>query len=309
MAQLMNNAVSSSCLSRGSTRVLCRMPCDADVRYGDFLSSGRTSLVNSTICMVHRKGVPMYETNMYEGMLAESVSVQGANGDHVPAYLARPLGPGRYPGIVLIHHLSGFDDWYRWVAQEFATRGFVTIAPNLYGREGPGTLEAVAAEVCAAGGVADDQVVGDVEGALRYLRALPYSSGKVGCFGTSSGGRHTVIAAGRIDRFNAAVDCWGGRVVMSQAELTPKQPVAPIDYTKELKCPLLGLFGEEDQAPTPAQVDQHEAELKKYRKTYAFYRYPDAGHDFFNYELPSYRRTPAVDGWEKVFEFLDKYLR
>ena len=40
----------------------------------------------------------MYETNMYEGMLVETVSVPGANGDYVSAYMARPLGPGRYPG-------------------------------------------------------------------------------------------------------------------------------------------------------------------------------------------------------------------
>jgi carboxymethylenebutenolidase len=251
----------------------------------------------------------MYETDMYEGMLAETVSVLGANGDPVPAYVARPLSSGRYPGMVLIHHQSGLDDWYHWVAQEFASRGFVTIAPDLYAREGPGRLAAVAAEVQAAGGIADDQMVGDVAGALRYLRALPYSSGKVGCFGSGSGGRHTVIAASRIERFDAAIDCWGGQVVMAAEELTPRQPVAPIDFTKDLKCPLLGLFGEEDDAPTRAQVDQHEAELKKYRKTYAFHRYANAGHDFFDFEQPSYRRVAAVDGWEKVFEFVEKYLR
>jgi carboxymethylenebutenolidase len=254
-------------------------------------------------------GVLMYETDMYEGMLAETVIVRGANGDNLSAYLARPLAHGRHPGMVLIHHLPGCDEWYQWAAREFANRGFTTIVPNLYDREGPGTPEAVAAAVCAAGGVADEQMVGDVEGALQYLRALPYSSGRVGCFGTSSGGRHTVIAASRIDRFDAAIDCWGGHVVMSPEELTPKQPVAPIDYTKDLKCPLLGLFGEEDQAPTLAQVDQHEAELKKHRKTYEFYRYPHAGHDFLDYEQPTYRRAPAVDSWRKVFSFLDKHLR
>jgi carboxymethylenebutenolidase len=124
--------------------------------------------------------------------------------------------------------------------------------------------------VHASGGIADDQVIGDLEGALRYLRSLPYCSGKVGCFGTCSGGRYAVLAASRIDRFQAAIDGWGGQVVMAHDELTPKQPVAPIEYTKDLKSPLLGLFGEEDEAPTPAQVDQHEAELKKHRKTYEF---------------------------------------
>jgi carboxymethylenebutenolidase len=118
-----------------------------------------------------------------------------------------------------------------------------------------------------------------------------------------------VLAASRIDRFNAAVDCWGEGVVKSQEALTPMQPVAPIDYTTDLKCPLLGIFGEEGQAPSMAQVDQHEAELKNHRKTYEFYRYPNIDHDFIDFERPSYRRVQAVDAWQKMFEFLDKYLR
>jgi len=184
----------------------------------------------------------------------------------------------------------------------------VTISPNLYYRDGHGTPEDVAAKVRAAGGVADDQMVGDVEGALRFLRALPNCSGKVGCFGTCSGGRQTTIAASRIDHFDAAIDCWGGRVVMAQSELNPKNPVAPIDMTRDLKCPLLGLFGNEDQAPTPAQVDQHEAELKRHGKVYEFYRYDGAGHGFFYYDRPAYRQQQAVDGWQKVFAFLEKHL-
>ena len=131
----------------------------------------------------------MYQTNMYEGMLSETVVTRGANGDLINAYLARPLGPGPYPGMVLIHHLPGWDEWYRETTRKFAHHGFVAISPNLYSRDGHGTPEDVAAKVRAAGGVPDDQMVGDVEGSLRYLRALPTSSGKVGCFGTCSGGR------------------------------------------------------------------------------------------------------------------------
>jgi carboxymethylenebutenolidase len=246
---------------------------------------------------------------MYEGMLSETVMIRGANGDLINAYYARPIGSGPFPGMVLIHHMPGWDEWYREATRKFAHHGYLTISPNLYYREGHGTPEDVAAKVRAAGGVPDDRMVGDVEGALRFLRALPYSNGKVGCFGTCSGGRQTVIAASRIDRgFDAAIDCWGGRVVMADADLNPKQPVSPITLTKDLKCPLLGLFGNEDQAPTPAQVDQHEEELKKHNKTYEFYRYDNAGHGFFYYDRPAYRQEQAVDGWKKVFAFLDKYL-
>ena len=250
----------------------------------------------------------MYQTNMYEGMLAETVAMHGANGEVINAYFARPLGPGPFPGMVLIHHLPGWDEWYREATRKFAHHGYATISPNLYSRDGHGTPEDVAAKVRAAGGAPDDQAVGDVEGAMRYLRSLPYGSGKVGVFGTCSGGRQTVLAACRVKGFDAAIDCWGGRVVMTKEELTPKQPVAPVDYTKGLSCPLLGLFGQEDQSPSPAQVAQHEQELKKCGKTYEFHMYPNAGHGFFYYDRPAYRQEQAVDGWKKVFAFLEKYL-
>ncbi len=250
----------------------------------------------------------MYTTDMYEGMLAETVTMAGHKGDLINAYLARPLGPGPYPGMVLVHHLPGWDEWYREATRRFAHHGYVAICPNLYFREGHGTPEDVASKVRAAGGVADDQVIGDLEGALKFLRSLPYSSGKVGVFGTCSGGRHAFLAACRIKGFDAAVDCWGGRVVMSKQELSPKQPVAPIDYTRDLSCPLLGLFGEEDRSPSPDQVKQHEEELKRHGKSYEFHMYPKAGHGFFYYDRPAYRAEQAVDGWAKVFSFLERHL-
>ena len=250
----------------------------------------------------------MYETDMYEGMLAETVSIRGHDGDAINAYFARPLGAGPVPGIVLIHHMPGWDIWYKVATRNFAAHGYAAISPNLYYRAGHGTPDDVAAKVRGDGGVPDDQVVGDVEGAMQHLRSLPYLNGRVGVFGTCSGGRNTVLTVSRVQGFDAAVDCWGGRVVMSKEELTPKQPVAPIDYTKDLSCPLLGLFGEEDGAPTPEQVAVHEQELKKHDKTYEFHMYPGAGHGFFYYARPSYRQEQAVDGWGKVFAFFGKHL-
>lgn len=250
----------------------------------------------------------MYTTDMYEGMLAETVTLRGAGGDIINAYLARPLGPGPFAGIVLIHHLPGWDEWYREATRKFAYHGYIAISPNLYYRDGHGTPEDVAAKVRGAGGVADDQAVGDVAGALEYLRSLPYCSGKAGVFGSCSGGRHTFLVACRVKGVDAAVDCWGGRVVMAKEELTAKQPVAPIDYTADLSCPLLGIFGEEDRSPSPEQVAEHEQALKKHGKTYEFHMYPQAGHGFFYYHRPSYRQEQAVDGWQKIFAFLARYL-
>jgi carboxymethylenebutenolidase len=84
---------------------------------------------------------------------------------------------------------------------------------------------------------------------------------------------------------------------------------APIDYTKDLSCPIIGLFGNEDKSPTPEQVNAHEAELKKHGKQYEFHRYDGAGHGFFYYARPAYRQEQAMDGWKKVFAFCERTLR
>ena len=250
----------------------------------------------------------MYRTDMYEGMLAETVTVTGHNGDEIGAYFARPLGEGPFPGVVLIHHLPGWDEFYRETTRRFAHHGYAAISPNLYHREGHGTPEDVAAMVRADGGVADEQVVGDVVASARVLRGLPTSNGKVGLIGTCSGGRHTVLVASRSTEFDAAVDCWGGRVVMPEDELTEKLPVAPIDYTADLAAPLLGLFGADDQSPSPEQVAQHEQALQEHGKGYEFHMYEGAGHGFFYWNRPAYRIDQAMDGWDKIWDFFGRHL-
>ena len=76
---------------------------------------------------------------MYEGMIAESVAIAGHNGDDVEAYYARPLGAGPFPGVVVIHHMPGWDEWTREVVRKFAQHGYAAISPHLYARLGPGS--------------------------------------------------------------------------------------------------------------------------------------------------------------------------
>jgi len=249
-----------------------------------------------------------FRTDAHQGITAEISTYAAGNGDVIHAYIARPMGDGPFPGIVLVHHLPGWDEVYQEFARRFANHGYNVICPDMYCREGHGTADDVGARVRAAGGIADDQVLADCEAAARWVKSLPTSNGKVGIIGTCSGGRHSVMVAGRSKEFDAVADLWGGRVVASGEDLTEKQPVAPIDYTKNLSAPMLGLFGNDDQAPTPAQVDQHEAELKKHGKNYEFHRYDGAGHGFFYYHAPAYRQQQAMDGWGKLFDFFEKHL-
>lgn len=247
-------------------------------------------------------------TNEQRGLVAGVTTYRAGNDDLIHAYLARPEGPGPFPGIVLVHHLPGWDEIYRETARRLADHGYTVICPDLYCRDGHGTPDDIAAPVRARGGPRDDDVVADCAAARDWLRALPTSNGKVGIMGSCSGGRHAVLAASRAGGFDAVIDLWGGGVATSPEQATPQRPVAPVEYTADLNAPLLGLFGDQDSSPSPAEVDQHEAELARHGKVYEFHRYPEAGHGFFYYHRAAYRPEAAMDGWSKVFAFLTKHL-
>ncbi|MCL2137437.1 MAG: dienelactone hydrolase family protein [Coriobacteriia bacterium] len=248
-------------------------------------------------------------TDAYEAMLAETITISGFNGDRIRAYFARPLGEGPFPGVILIPHMPGWDEISREYARRFAHHGYATICPNIYERVGHGLPQEVAGMAREQGGVADDSVMGDVEGALEYLTTLPNSNGKVGVIGMCSGGRHAFLAGCRIEGLSAVVDCWGGRVVASAEELSPATPVAPIDLTSQLSAPLLGIFGNDDMFPSADQVDIHEAELKKYGKDYTFYRYDGAGHGFWYYTGEAYRPVAAMESFDITLEFFKQHLQ
>lgn len=245
---------------------------------------------------------------MYEGMLAEAIRFQGYNGDEVGGYLARPLGAGPHAGVVVIHHMPGFDEATKEITRKLAAHGYTALCLNLHYREDPENPEEAAAVARASGGVPDDRCIGDVGGAVRYLRSLPSCNGKIGVIGYCSGGRQTYLAACSIPSLDAAVDCYGGGVTAPPESLSPRQPVAPIDMTANLACPLLGLFGVEDRNPSPEQVAHTEEGLKRLGKTHEFHTYQNAGHAFFAVDRPSYRQEAAVEGWKRVFAWFDTYL-
>ena len=245
----------------------------------------------------------------YRSMLTETVQIRGHESDSIDAYLARPTGIGPYPGVVVIHHMPGWDESTMEITRKFAHHGYAAICPDLHFREGKDSPKANSASVREAGGMPDNRTMGDVDGAIKYLRSTPYLNGKVGIIGFCSGGRQVYLAACTLKGIDAAVDCYGGGVAEGSERLTPRQPVDPFDYTKDLSCPLLGLFGKEDMRPSPEHVAKTEAELKKYGKKYEFHSYDNAGHAFFWVDITRYRPEAAMDGWQKVFQWYERYLQ
>ncbi|MDO8673633.1 MAG: dienelactone hydrolase family protein, partial [Dehalococcoidia bacterium] len=226
---------------------------------------------------------------MYEGMIAESILLRGDKGDRIAGYLARPLGPGPFGGVVVIHHAPGYDESSKEICRKFAYHGFIALCPNLHYRENPTDPAAAALASRAAGGVPDARCMGDVRGAMDYMRSLTSCNGKIGVIGYCSGGRQVYLSACNIPDLSAAVNCYGGSVIMPPDRLSVNQPVAPIDLTANIGCPLLGLFGVEDRNPTQEDVRQIEEELKRFGKTYEFHSYENAGHSFFSIDRPAYR--------------------
>lgn len=241
-------------------------------------------------------------------MFAETINFAGLNGDTIGGYMARPLGAGPYPGVIVIHEVFGLVEHTKELARKFAAHGYISVAIDLYYREGPGDPEQISTAIRQRGGVPDSRTIGDLEGAVKALRSVASCNDKIGCIGYCSGGRQTLLFACNTKNMAAAVNCYGGRVITE--ELTPNQPKAVIDMVANLSCPLLGLFGEADSNPSPEHVTRLEAELKKHKKQYEFKSYPpDTGHAFFADYRPSYRQQAATDGWQRIFDFFGRHLR
>ncbi len=111
--------------------------------------------------------------------------------------------------------------------------------------------------------------------------------------GYCSGGRQSFLVACSLD-VDAAVDCYGGR--------------ADISLAPNLRCPLLGLFGADDQSPSPDDVVAMAAALDANGKSFDFHSYDDAGHAFFSVDRPSYRVDAAKDGWKRIWGFFATHL-
>jgi carboxymethylenebutenolidase len=232
---------------------------------------------------------------MSDGIIAETITITGHDGDEIEAYFARPLEGDAQPGVVVLHHMPGYDRASKEIVRTFAVYGYAALMPNLFHRCAPGAKAGDAAAAARdAGGVPDDQCLGDAQGAIDMLRARPESNGKVGAIGYCSGGRQTFMVACTL-AVDAAVDCYGGR--------------ADIALGPNLQCPLLGLFGVEDQSPSPDDVAAMAKVLEEHDKEFQFHSYDDAGHAFFSVDRPSYRVEAAKDGWKQIWAFFSTHLK
>ena len=223
---------------------------------------------------------------------------------------SRPIWPSRSTaaptgGVVVIHHMPGYDEGTKEITRKFAAHGYLAICPNLYCREAPGASpDDAAAAARAQGGVPDERLVGDVAGAAAYLRSLGSLQ--------RQGGHHRLllrwpaVVPGRLQPRSRR----RRRLLRRLRHRTRPRGVAAqgvaarVIWLQDLSCPLLGLFGAEDQYPAPAEVAELEKLLTDADKEFEFHSYEGAGHAFFSTNRPSYRPEAANDGWERIWDVL-----
>lgn len=201
------------------------------------------------------------------------------------------------PAVVLMYHRDGFDDFTAKVMARLSEAGYLVATPDVSHR--------VSRDISMADRkqyFKDSEVVADIAATLDHLAARPdVDRSRIALMGHCMGGRMTMLGAGALDRFRAAVVLYGGGVHLSWGN----EGWTPLERLGNIKCPLIGFFGGLDTNPSPAQVDRMEAALTSAGVPHIFHRYPDAGHGFQNRNpgTPG-EQAAAADAWAKTFRFL-----
>ena len=229
-------------------------------------------------------------------------------GEQLRAYAACPDAKGRLPGLVVIPDVRGLGEHYRDVARRFAAEGFHVLAVDLYSREGAPDLPDMPSVFRWLRALPDTRVLSDLAAAVAHLARRDEVDGNaVGITGFCMGGQYALMAACTVPGLAACVSWYG---MLRYAETDAVKPASPLDLAPELRCPYLGLFGEEDAIIPNADVAELRAILEREGKTHEIVTYPGAGHAFFNDTRPdAYRPRAAADAWPRALAFLRRHLR
>ena len=241
-------------------------------------------------------------TTPTDGLTAGTVKVKTKDGKDMDAYRAMPASGQGFGTIVVVQEIFGVHAHIADLCRRFAKAGYYAIAPELYFRQGdPKSLtdvQALLREIVAK--VPDEQVMGDIDATVAFAKGEGKAdTAKLGITGFCWGGRIVWLYAAYNAGLKAGV-AWYGRVVGDSTPLTPKHPV---DIAKDLKAPVLGLYGGADTGIPNDTVDRMRAALKAgspAAQKSQIDTYPDTPHAFNADYRPSYRKEQAEDAWKKA---------
>jgi carboxymethylenebutenolidase len=227
--------------------------------------------------------------------------------DRIKAFGAWVRRAERRPAVIIIHDVRGLSDHYRDVACRFAGEGFFALALDLYSREGMPHLPDMESVFRWMQRLDDRRVLADVTGAVRFLGARPeVRSRSIGITGFCMGGQYALMAACGVDELAACVSFYG---MLRYTERSEIKPASPLDMAPHLRCPYLGLFGQNDALIPRTDIKELESILRRTGKTFQTRIYPGAAHAFFNDTRPdAYRPEAATDAWIRTLSFFRAHL-
>lgn len=234
-----------------------------------------------------------------------------ADGGMMPVYVSEPKDPGKYPVVIVFIEAFGLNGHIKNVADTFAGAGYVAVAPDMYYRYGPdkafGYTDMDPA-IKALTGMYDAQTHADARTALNFAKALPKANpDAIATTGYCMGGTISWMTACLNRDVKAAAVYYSGGIITRKNSI--KRPASPHEYAELLTAPVLGLFGELDQNPAPADVKELDDLLTKLGKPHKFTIYPGANHGFNCDERASYHKPSADDAWKQVFEWFQTHLK
>jgi len=251
----------------------------------------------------------MSESERNTALVSGEVRFAAATDDdaEICGYLAVPGDGLPRPGLLLIPDVRGLYEHYRDVARRFAARGFVTLAVDLYSREGTPDLPDMDTVFRWMAALPDTRVLSDIGAAARYLATHEAVAGRsVGVTGFCMGGQYALMAACSVPGLSACASWYG---MVRYAAASDVKPESPIDMAPRLACPYLGLFGAEDAIIPLADVEALRAVLDGAGKSFEIVKYEGAGHAFYNDTRPdTYRHAAARDAWPRVLAFFEEHL-
>ncbi len=218
----------------------------------------------------------------------------------IPGYRARPAGGKGEAVIIVTQEIFGVHEHIRDLCRRLAKAGYYAIAPDLYVRQGDPTkvedIKTLVSTIVAK--VPDDQVMSDLDFTAVFAGQEGADDAKLGITGFCWGGRIVWLYAAHQPNLKAGV-AWYGKLV---GEPDPLHPKHAVDVAKELKAPVLGLYGEKDGGIPLESVEAMRAALGPDSKS-SIIVYPGAPHGFNADYRESYVEADAKDGWAKMLAF------
>ena len=255
--------------------------------------------------------MPSFWENIRFGGAREMDGLTGAQGQDMATYVSYPAPAegNSFPAVIVVMEAFGVTRHIERVCDEYARHGYVAVAPSLYHRQHPNAklgYDQRPQVMQYMETLRDDEIVEDINVTIDYLqnRYQRTRGRKIGIVGYCVGGRITYLAATSCPGLSAASVYYGGRILVPMGD-----GPAPIDRTANIKIPVMGNFGEDDENPTPDDVAQIEQALQAARVTYDFKMYSGAGHGFNCNERADYREDAAADALSRTLGWFDRHVK